>query len=340
MSDDGPRITLAHGFGGVRSQDLLDEVILPAVAGTDGHAATLDAAVLHDIEPPVVMSTDGFTVMPLEFPGGDIGSLAVNGTVNDIAMMGARPSYLSLSLIIEEGFSIERLRRILTSVGNACRVADVSVVTGDTKVVERGAAGGLFITTTGIGSRVHGTLGPDRIMPGDAVIVSGTIGDHGAAIMNARENLGFTGTLLSDCAPLHGLVACAADAAGDGLRALRDPTRGGLAATLNEFASDAGVEIVVSEDTIPIRPAVASFLNVLGMDPMTLANEGKAVIVVAPDKAETLLDALHGHEYGGDAARIGMVQATDGPGRVILETTIGTRRLLDMPLEAGLPRIC
>ncbi len=345
-------ITLAHGFGGKRSQELLDEIILPALAGPGGHAAcgghpfavhhapTLDAAVIADLDGPIVVSTDGFTVSPLEFPGGDIGTLAVNGTVNDLAMMGAHPRYLALACIIEEGFDLDRFRTLMQSVGNACRAAGVLVITGDTKVVERGSAGGLFLTTTGIGTRVFGPVGPDRIHPGDIVLLSGTVGDHGAAILNARENLGFTGTLASDCAPLHDLAASVAAAAGERLHALRDPTRGGLAATLNEFALDGGVQITVRETDIPVRPSVASFLDILGMDPLTLANEGKMVAVVAPDAADAALAAMREHEYGAGAAAIGTVDDARDPGRVVLETVIGTRRLLDMPLEAGLPRIC
>jgi len=333
-------IRLAHGFGGRLMQELLDEVIAPALSGKKGHEATLDAAVLPDLEPPVVVSTDSFTVSPLFFPGGDIGKLAVVGTLNDVAMMGARARYIALSLIVEEGFPMEDFKRIATSIGEAARASGARVVTGDTKVVEKGSADGIYINTTGFGTRTIGPVGPDRIEEGDRIIISGTVGDHGAAILNARENLGFAETLESDCAPLWDVVSAAADAAGDGLHALRDPTRGGLAATLNEFAQDTGMEFVIEEDALPMRPGVASFLDVLGLDPLSLANEGKCLIFVEPDAAEETLAAVRRQTYGADAAIIGEVKEARRRGRVVLETAIGTRRVVEMPLEAGLPRIC
>lgn len=337
MSD---RIRLAHGFGGKLTQDLLDEVIIPALSGHDGHAVTLDAAVLPDLQPPVVVSTDSFTITPRFFPGGDIGKLAVVGTINDVAMMGAAPRYLSLGLIIEEGFALEELTRIMRSIGEVCRATGVEVVTGDTKVVEKGTVDGLFLNTTGLGTRVFGPVGPSLIRAGDLLLVTGTVGDHGAAILNAREKLGFARELASDCAPLHELVAQAAAVAGPHLHALRDPTRGGLAATLNEFAQDTGLQIVLEETQIPIAPGVAAFIEVLGLDPLPLANEGKALLFVAPEAADAVLETIRRHPYGANAVRIGRVEPGGKRGRVVMETAIGTRRVVEMPIEAGLPRIC
>lgn len=333
-------IRLAHGFGGRLTQDLLDDVIIPAVTGAAGHAVTLDAAVLPDLAAPVVVSTDSFTITPRFFPGGDIGKLAVVGTINDVAMMGGTPRYLTLSLIIEEGFVIDELRRIMTSIGNICRQCGVQIVTGDTKVIEKGAVDGLFINTTGLGTRTVGPVGPERIQAGDAILINGTIGDHGAAILNAREKLGFTDELKSDCAPLHDLVARAGAVAGEHLHALRDPTRGGLAATLNEFAQDTGLEFVLEEDRLPIRPVVGSFIETLGLDPLPLANEGKVLLFVAAVAVDAVLAEIKRHPYGGEAAVIGHVEPGKRRGRVVLETGIGTRRVVEMPLEAGLPRIC
>jgi hydrogenase expression/formation protein HypE len=333
-------IRLAHGFGGKLTQDLLDEVIIPAISGSVGHAVTLDAAVLPDLAAPVVVSTDSFTITPRFFPGGDIGKLAVVGTVNDVAMMGGAPRYLTLGLIIEEGFELDELARIMGSIGDICRECGVQIVTGDTKVIEKGAVDGLFINTTGLGTRAFGPVGPDCIAAGDVIIISGTIGDHGAAILNAREKLGFSDELKSDCAPLHDLVARAADVAGDALHALRDPTRGGLAATINEFAQDTHLQYVLEEEKLPIRPVVAAFIETLGLDPLPLANEGKALLFVAPEKAGDVLAALRAHPLGADAAIIGRVEPAKRRGRVVMETAIGTRRVVEMPLEAGLPRIC
>jgi hydrogenase expression/formation protein HypE len=336
MSDT---IRLAHGFGGKLSQDLLDTVIIPALSETPGHAPTLDAAVIEDLTSPVVVSTDSFTVSPLFFPGGDIGKLAVCGTVNDIVMMGALPQYLSLALIIEEGLPLAELCTIMGSVGATCRAAGVTVVTGDTKVVERGVIDGIFINTTGFGSRLYGPYGPSLICLGDDILITGTIGDHGAAILNAREKLGF-GSLASDCALLNELLAAASNVAGPSLHALRDPTRGGIAATLNEFAIDTGYELLIRENDIPIRPEVLSFLDVLGLDALTLANEGKALLFVSQDKTYDVLSALKAHPLGRASSIIGRVECARERGRVVMETTIGTRRIIEMPLEAGLPRIC
>ncbi|MFC1528278.1 hydrogenase expression/formation protein HypE [Candidatus Latescibacterota bacterium] len=334
------KIRLAHGFGGKLMQDLLDKIIHPAISGNDNHIATFDAAVLKNLEPPVVVSTDSFTVSPRFFPGGDIGKLSVIGTVNDLAMMGAKPAFLTLGLIIEEGLEIEEFRVIVESIGTMCRQTDTKIVTGDTKVVEKGVIDGIFINTTGLGTQVYRDIGPQFIREGDVIIISGTVGDHGVAILNARENLGFSKALLSDCAPLNELVAKAAEAVGKDLHALRDPTRGGLAATINEFAIDTGLQYVIEEDKLPVRQEVGSFIELLGLDLLTQANEGKALIIVAPESVDATLTALHEDQNGKDAAVIGHVERASGRGRVILETSIGTRRIIDMPLEAGLPRIC
>ncbi|MFC1693797.1 hydrogenase expression/formation protein HypE [Candidatus Latescibacterota bacterium] len=334
------KIRLAHGFGGKLTQDLLDEIICPALSGHDKHEVTLDAAVLYNLDPPVVVSTDSFTVSPIFFPGGDIGKLSVAGTVNDIAMMGGYTSYLSLSLIIEEGFDVEKLRTIMKSIGDTCRKVGAKVITGDTKVVEKGVIDGIFINTTGFGTRVLGPLGPEYIREGDVIIITGTIGDHGAAIMNARENLGFSHNLLSDCAPLADMIVKTGKAAGGNLHALRDPTRGGLASTLNEFADDTGLQFVIEEDKLPVRREVGSFLEILGLDVLTLANEGKALLFVAPEGVDTALAVLHDDPLGEDAVVTGHVEKASRGGRVLMETAIGTRRNIAMPIEAGLPRIC
>lgn len=333
-------IRLAHGYGGRLTQELIDGIIYPALSGNHDHPVTLDAAVLESLEPPIVVSTDSFTVSPRFFPGGDIGSLAVHGTVNDITMMGARPSFITLGLILEEGLAIDVLRRVMSSLGNACRECGVRVVSGDTKVVEKGTIDGLFINTTGLGTQVYGNLGPSYIKPGDRILLSGTIGDHGTAILNARESLGFTGELVSDSAALNGLASVLAEAVGDALHALRDPTRGGMSATLNEFAVDTGLTYYIYEDDIPVRPEVRGFTELLGLDVMTLANEGKFIAFVTEDAADQALEALHSHPLGTNAAVIGHVEETTNRGTVVLETVIGTKRIVDMPVEEGLPRIC
>jgi hydrogenase expression/formation protein HypE len=333
-------IRLAHGFGGKLTLDLLNDIIHPALTGNASHAMILDAAVVDDVKSPLVISTDSFTVSPRFFPGGDIGKLAVAGTINDIAMMGALPRYLALGLIIEEGFSIEELRRIIQSIGEMCRITGTEVITGDTKVVEKGAVDGIFINTTGIGTQIIKPIGPDCIREGDAIIISGTIGDHGAAILNTRENLGFSHTIFSDCAPLSAMITGLGAVVGTNLHALRDPTRGGIAATLNEFALDTGLQFLLEEEKLPVRPEIQSFVEILGLDLLTLANEGKALIVITPEAVKAALHHLHGDPNGKDAAVIGHVEKCDTKGRVLMETVIGTHRIIEMPLEAGLPRIC
>jgi len=286
------------------------------------------------------MTTDGYVVSPLFFPGGDIGSLAVHGTVNDLAMSGAKPLYLSASFILEEGFPLADLQRIARSMGAAAREAGVKIVTGDTKVVERGKADGVFISTAGVGLVPDGVeLSGDRARPGDAIIVSGTLGDHGVAIMSSRENLQFETQIVSDSASLHGLTEAMVTACGADLRLMRDPTRGGLAATLNEIAHQSGVGIRIEEDALPIRPEVAAACELLGLDPLFVANEGKLVAFCAPEAAEKLLRVMRSHPLGRDAALIGHVVADDNH-FVQMTTSFGGGRIVDWLCGEQLPRIC
>lgn len=334
------RVDLSHGAGGRAMTELIAGIFLPAFdnawlrQGNDQAAFAVPGG-------RMVMTTDGYVIAPLFFPGGDIGSLAVHGTINDIAMAGARPLYLSASFILEEGFPLGDLRRIADSMGAAARGAGVPIVTGDTKVVERGKGDGVFIATTGIGTVPDGVeLSAGRIRPGDAVILSGTIGDHGVAVMSRRENLSFETEILSDSAPLHGLVAAMVAAAGaDGLRAMRDPTRGGLAATLNEFAEQAGVGFRIREQAVPVRPEVAAACELLGLDPLHVANEGKLVAIVAPEAAGRVLAGMRAHTLGRDAAVIGEAVADDR--RFVQMTTgFGGGRIVAWLSGEQLPRIC
>jgi hydrogenase expression/formation protein HypE len=288
----------------------------------------------------LVMTTDGHVVSPLIFPGGDIGALAVHGTINDVAMSGAVPLYLTASFIIEEGFPLADLARIVRSMGDAARESGVPVVAGDTKVVERGKADGLFISTAGVGVVPAGlVLSGDLARPGDRVVLSGSIGDHGIAIWSCRQSLGFESAIVSDSAALHGLVAAMVAAAGPHLRLMRDPTRGGLAATLNEIAQQSGVGMMVEERSIPVLPQVAAVCELLGFDPMTIANEGKLVAVVAPEGVEPLLAAMRAHPLGRQAADIGIV-VEDDQRFVQMKTAFGGRRIVDWLAGDQLPRIC
>ncbi len=332
-------VDLSHGAGGRATAQLVDEVFRKAFAnplldqGNDQAAFDVPAG-------RMVMSTDGYVIWPLFFPGGDIGSLAVHGTINDVAMAGAHPLYLAASFIIEEGFPLADLQRIATSMARAAHAAGVSIVTGDTKVVERGKGDGVFITTTGIGIVPLGLdLSGDRARPGDRVIVSGSIGDHGVAIMSKRSNLGFDTEILSDSAALHGLVAEMVRAAGSSLRLLRDPTRGGIASTLNEIAQQSDVGFLIEERTIPVRQEVAAACELLGLDPLYVANEGKLVAVVAQDAADRLLAAMREHPLGRDAALIGEVVADDQH-FVQMTTVFGGGRIVDWLAGEQLPRIC
>ena len=338
--DSEGKITLGHGSGGAMMQQLIAEELLPALPGQLPDALE-DAATFSLPAQRLAFTTDSFTVKPLIFPGGDIGSLAVHGTVNDLAMRGAMPRFLSLGLIIEEGLSMDLLRRIVRSAGEAARNCDVGIVAGDTKVVERGSADGLFINTSGVGLIQEGRrLGAEAIRPGDAVLVSGTLADHGVAVMSRREGLAFEAAVASDVAPLWPLAERLL-AASPHLRALKDPTRGGLAAAVNELAEAAGVGMRIEEARVPVRPAVAGACDVLGLDVLTVANEGKFVVVVPADEAEAALEAMRGHPLGREAARIGEVLPAPARGpRVTLRTRIGGERVLEMPYGEDLPRIC
>lgn len=326
-------ITLDYGSGGRKTSALIEEIILPAF-GNSALNALGDGALIPGGE-QLAFSTDSFVVTPLEFPGGDIGKLAVCGTVNDLAMCGAQPMYLSLSLIIEEGLPAETLRRVVLSAAAAAREAGVQIVTGDTKVVERGRGDGLYINTAGIGIVKYPGLAPEAMRPGDAVLLSGTAGDHGTAVMLARGEM-MDGEVKSDCATLNGLAE-AVLASGANVRVLRDPTRGGVATTLCEFAESAGLGIELNEWDIPVRRSVAAACALLGLDPLYSANEGKMLCVVPQETAQTALDAMKSHPLGVDAAIIGRV--TEGR-RVILNTRTGGARVLRKLSGAQLPRIC
>ncbi len=332
------RVDLSHGSGGRAMEQLIEELFVSAFAN-DALDRRDDNAVL-DVPPGrLVVSTDSFVVSPLFFPGGDIGSLAVHGTVNDVAMGGAVPLYLTAGFIIEEGLPLSELKRVVDSMAAAARDAGVAIVTGDTKVVERGKGDGVFINTTGIGVR-RDVVAPsaDRARPGDVVILSGSIGDHGIAIMSTRESLDFEAPILSDSAALHGLVAAILDVA-PGVRVLRDPTRGGLSATLNEIAGRSNVGMLVRERDIPVKPAVEAACELLGLDPLHVANEGKLVAIVDPADAGAVLAAMRAHPRGAEAAIIGTVTA-EARGLVQLDTTFGGRRIVDWLAGEQLPRIC
>jgi len=330
-------IQLAHGGGGRATWRLLHEVVRPALGITGVSADAAELAV-----PPgarLAFTTDASVVRPIVFPGGDIGRLAVFGTVNDLATAGARPIALSLSLVLEEGLPIDVLRRVLGSIAAASRIAGVRVVTGDTKVVDRGRGDGIYTSVAGIGVIAPGVdVGPHQIRAGDVVIVSGDVGRHGVAILSVREGLGFEATIESDCAPVTGLLDALVDA-GTELHCLRDPTRGGLSAALHELAIDAGVEIALSEPDVPVDGRVAAACELLGLDPFAMACEGRLVVIVPPDHAARALAALRSRPEGAHAAAIARVAAGTA-GRVVATTVLGTRRLLDFAASEQLPRIC
>lgn len=331
------RILMAHGSGGKLSHRLTEEVFLPALSNT-WLSPLEDAAVVPVPPGRLAMTTDSFVVKPLFFPGGDIGRLAVCGTVNDLAVRGARPLYLSAGFIIEEGLPLQVLRQVVASMAAAAAEAGVQVVTGDTKVVEKGLADGLYINTAGVGVvEDDRELGARRLEPGDRIIVSGSIGQHGIAILAARERLELRPEVLSDAAPLNKMLEPLRRV--PGVKAMRDPTRGGLATTLNEWALAAGVTIRIQEEQVPIWPQVKGACDLFGFDPLYLANEGKILLAVAPDGVEEALQVLRDHPYGREAALIGTVTA-ERPGTVILETAVGGERLLDMLAGEQLPRIC
>jgi hydrogenase expression/formation protein HypE len=340
-------IDMSHGAGGRAAAQLVEELFLPALdnpflrQGDDGAVLTLPS--FDPAQGRLVMATDGHVVAPLFFPGGDIGCLSVHGTVNDVAMCGAQPLYLSASFILEEGFALQPLQRIVRSMGAAARAAGVPVVTGDTKVVERGKGDGVFIATTGVGVLAPGVqISGRHARAGDVVLLSGSIGDHGVAVLSQRAALVFETSIESDTAALHTLVAAmlasVAQAPG-ALRVLRDPTRGGLATALNEVAQQSGVGMLLHEAAIPVKPQVEAACELLGLDPLYVANEGKLLAVVAPEWADTVLAAMRAHPLGADAARIGEV-LPDPHHFVQLATRFGGRRVLDWLHGEQLPRIC
>lgn len=332
------RITMAHGAGGKATQTLIDAVFLEAFRNPLLEPLA-DQAVFAVNGTRLAFTTDSYVVSPLFFPGGTIGDLAVNGTVNDLSVSGARPLYLSAGFILEEGFPVEDLRRIVASTAAAATAAGVAIATGDTKVVQRGKADGCFINTTGIGMIERDiTLGAVHVRPGDAVLVSGPIGDHGITIMLARGDLDLVSEMHSDTAPLWGVVDALLSATGE-VRCLRDATRGGVATVLNEIAAAAGVSVVVEENDVPVRDEVRGASEILGIDPMYVACEGRLVAFVAGDVADTALAAMRRHPLGQGAARIGSVKA-DPPGLVLMKTQFGGTRIVDMLAGDPLPRIC
>ena len=338
------RIDMGHGAGGKAAAQLIEELFLPALdnpflrQGDDGAALPLPTFAAGTGQ--LVMATDGHVVSPIFFPGGDLGCLAVHGTVNDVAMMGATPLYLSASFIIEEGYPLADLQRIVTSMGAAARSAGVPVVTGDTKVVEQGKGDGVFISTTGVGVLPPGVSVSGRnARAGDVILLSGTIGDHGVAVLSRRESLAFETTIESDTAALHTMVADLMTAVPGAVRVLRDPTRGGLATTLNEIARQSGVGMWLQETAIPVKPQVDAACELLGLDPLYVANEGKLIAIVAPEAAEAALAALRAHPLGGVAARIGEV-TSDPHHFVQMDTRFGGRRIVDWLSGEQLPRIC
>ena len=328
-------ITLDYGSGGKKTSRLIESMILPAL---DNPALSElgDGAVLEGAE-KLVFSTDSFVVDPIFFPGGDIGKLSVCGTVNDIAMCGGVPKFLSCSFIIEEGFPVKALEKVIASIDAACKKAGVQVVTGDTKVVEKGRGDKIYINTAGIGVLKYPGLSPKAIQEGDKVIVSGTVGDHGTAVMLARNGM-MQGEIRSDCAPLNALAE-AVLSSGAKVRVLRDPTRGGVATTLNEFVEGSGLGIEIGEEKIPVRPQVQAACELLGLDPLYCANEGKLLCIVAPEDAEKALAAMKGLPEGENAAVIGSVSARY-PGKLVMNTAFGGSRILQKLTGAQLPRIC
>jgi len=333
------RVDLTHGSGGRAMAQLIHDVFLRHFDNPWLAAQNDGACLPFPAGGRLVMATDSHVVSPLFFPGGDIGCLSVHGTLNDVAMNGARPLYLAASFILEEGFPLADLARIVESMARAAKAAGVPIVTGDTKVVEEGKGDGVFITTTGVGVVADGIdVSGDRARPGDCILLSGHLGDHGVAIMSLREGLSFETTIESDSAALHTLVAAMTDAVPT-LRCLRDPTRGGLAAVLNEFASQSGVGMLIRERDIPVREPVLAACELLGLDPLYVANEGKLVAICPPEDAARLLAAMRAHPLGQDAAIIGEV-VEDDHGFVQMETAFGGRRMVDWINGEQLPRIC
>lgn len=336
MKDE--RISLAHGSGGKISQSLVEDLIYPIFNNNGGHEL-LDAALLTVGNNRIAMTTDSFVVSPIFFPGGDIGKLAACGTINDLAVSGASPKYMSVGLVVEEGFLLEDLRKVLVSLSETASEAGVSVVTGDTKVVEKGSADKIYINTTGIGVVPEGVLiGPSQIAVGDLVVVSGTLGDHGMTILSKREGLSFGTPVVSDCAPLNELAELLVSTGG--VSCMRDPTRGGAAAVLSELAKQSGMLIEIQEDSLPVHPAVIAGCDMLGLDPLYLANEGKLVVFFRPDKEQEIIDVLRNHSLGLSSSIIGKVVSKEESGKVLLETELGAKRVLTAAEGEHLPRIC
>ena len=337
MKTDDERIILAHGGGGVLMRELVGKIT--SIVGSSTLADLQDSAVIKTTTSRIAFTADSFVVDPIFFPGGDIGKLAVFGTVNDLAVCGARPVAISLSFIVEEGFEIELFEKILYSVREASKEAEVEVVTGDTKVVERGKADKLFVNTSGIGAIPENVnIGTHNAEPGDVIIINGTIGEHGLAIMSTREGIDFGVDISSDSAPLSKIIVPMIEK-GFRIKAMRDATRGGVSAVLNEIASDSNVGLLIREDDIPISEAVIAGCELMGYEPLSIANEGKFVAVVAEEDAEAVLDFMRGHPLGKDSAIIGKV-VDEYPGRVVMETMYGGKRVIDVPYGDQLPRIC
>jgi hydrogenase expression/formation protein HypE len=332
------KVLLAHGSGGKLSGELIREVFL-AEFGNDILSELTDAAVLELKGTSLAFTTDSYVVNPLFFPGGNIGKLSICGTVNDLAVMGAKPLFISCGLIIEEGLDYPVLREVVESMRKAAETAAVTIVTGDTKVVEKGSADKLFINTSGVGLLENAIcLSAKNIKRGDKVILSGTIGEHGLAVLGQRKNFDFQTEIISDCAPLHDLIARALKVSGK-IKFMRDPTRGGLAATLNEIASASGWGILIEEKNIPVKEEVKALTELLGFDPLYIANEGKVVLVVGPEDAERVCEQMRGHKLGKGSRIIGEMVA--GPrGKVGLKTLVGGTRIVDLPGGEQLPRIC
>ena len=335
---DYPNIVLGHGGGGKLSAELVQHLFLPAF-GNEQLARLGDSAVLPLQGGRLAISTDSFVVRPLFFPGGNIGELAVNGTVNDVSMSGARPLALTAGFILEEGLPLELLGRVVESMAAAAKAAGVTIIAGDTKVVDKGHGDGLYINTSGLGLIPDGVdIGPDRARPGDVVILSGTMGDHGMAVMSVREGLAFETAITSDCAALNGLVNDILAMTSE-IHVLRDPTRGGVAAALNEIAAAAQVGILLEERRLPVNGAVRSACELLGMDPLFVANEGKVLVIVPPKWAEPVLTAMRRHPLGAETAMIGRVVA-EHPGTLVMQTGLGGKRVVAMQIGEQLPRIC
>ena len=334
-----PQITMAHGAGGKASRTLVEGLLAPAFA-LEALAQLDDAAIFAVNGLGLALTTDSFVVKPLRFPGGSIGELAVNGTVNDLAVTGARPLALTLSLVLEEGLAADDLRAEVDAIAGAARAARVEIVAGDTKVVERGHADGMYVTTTGVGQiDDRATLSPASLQPGDKVLVSGSIGEHGTAIMLARGEFELGAAIESDTRSLWPAADALLDAAGPSLRCMRDATRGGVATVLNELARASGVAMLVKEGNVPVHPAVTGACEILGIDPIYVANEGKMVAVVPPDEADAALAAMRAHPVGADAALIGEIRE-EPPGIVLINTGFGGNRIVDMLVGDPLPRIC